>query len=278
MMAIEDSPEALRAALEWQLELGADEAVGDAPLDRYAEFAAEKAAREAKPPKDAPKKDFVPAMPAARAPVAFGDEAKAEDVQAAREAAAACVTLEALAEAVAAFDRCDLKKGARTTVFSDGRPAARLMVVGEAPGRDEDQQGKPFVGRSGQLLDRMLAAIGLDRRAEEAERAVYISNVIPWRPLENRNPSDDEVAMMLPFIERHIVLAAPEVLLFLGNTPTKALLGTTQGITRMRGHWGEWGGVPAMPSFHPAYLLRQPHLKRESWKDLRAVRSRLGGG
>ncbi len=278
MMAIEDSPEALRAALEWQLELGADEAVGDAPLDRYAEFAAEKAAREAKPPKDAPKKDFVPAMPAARAPVAFGDEAKAEDVQAAREAAAACVTLEALAEAVAAFDRCDLKKGARTTVFSDGRPAARLMVVGEAPGRDEDQQGKPFVGRSGQLLDRMLAAIGLDRRAEEVERAVYISNVIPWRPLENRNPSDDEVAMMLPFIERHIVLAAPEVLLFLGNTPTKALLGTTQGITRMRGNWCEWGGVPAMPSFHPAYLLRQPHLKRESWKDLRAVRSRLGGG
>ena len=123
----------------------------------------------------------------------------------------------------------------------------------------------------------MLAAIGLGRRAENPANAVYISNVIPWRPLENRNPSDDEVAMMLPFIERHITLAAPEVLLLLGNTPTKALLGTSQGITRMRGTWGDWRGVPAMPSFHPAYLLRQPHLKRESWKDLQAVRDKLAG-
>jgi DNA polymerase len=275
MIRIEDSPHALRAALEWQIELGADEAVADAPADRYAENAALLAARAEKAA--APEKPDS-ARPAARAPVISDDEAKAENVQAAREAAAACDTLEALAEAVAAFDRCDLKKGARNTVFADGNPAARLMVVGEAPGRDEDREGKPFVGRSGQLLDRMLAAIGLDRRAEDPATAVYISNVIPWRPLENRNPSDDEVAMMLPFIERHIELAKPEVLLFLGNTPTKALLGTTQGITRMRGTWGDWRGIPAMPSFHPAYLLRQPHLKRESWKDLQAVRDRLAGG
>jgi len=150
--------------------------------------------------------------------------------------------------------------------------------VGEAPGREEDREGRPFVGRSGQLLDRMLAAIGLSRRAETPETAVYITNVIPWRPLENRTPSDDEISMLAPFARRHIELARPEALLLLGNAPTRALCETTTGITRMRGKWREVLGIPALPTFHPAYLLRQPQLKREAWRDLLALRARLDAG
>ncbi len=146
------------------------------------------------------------------------------------------------------------------------------MIVGEAPGRDEDLQGKPFVGRAGQLLDRMLGAIGLSR----AEN-VYITNVLPWRPPQNRDPKPDEIAMLTPFLARHIALVAPEVLVVMGNISCDALLGR-RGITRLRGKWAEAQGLPALPMFHPAYLLRQPQMKREAWADLLELKAKLRAG
>ncbi|MVX50963.1 uracil-DNA glycosylase, partial [Rhodobacter sphaeroides] len=192
----------------------------------------------------------------------------------ARRAAAAAPTLEALREAMAAYDHCDLKRGARNTVFSDGHPAARLMLIGEAPGREEDAAGRPFVGRAGQLLDRMFAAIGLSRTSPDAETALYITNVMPWRPPQNRDPSAEEVAMMTPFLARHVELAAPDLIVVTGNTACAALLGRT-GITRLRGRWAEAWGRPVMPMCHPAYLLRNPEAKREAWADLLEVKARL---
>ncbi|MDO6585641.1 uracil-DNA glycosylase [Salipiger sp. 1_MG-2023] len=247
---------AARAALEWQLELGADECIADAPVDR---FAAEIEAREAK------------AAPVAAAPVAGQAVTAVEQdpVQEAERAAAGAATLEQLREAMAAFDLCDLRHGARNLVFCDGVPGAKVMIVGEAPGRDEDRQGKPFVGRAGQLLDKMLAAIGLSRSEN-----VYITNVLPWRPPQNRDPRPAEIAMIKPFLARHIALADPDLLLIVGNISCNALLGKT-GITRLRGHWAEAEGRPAIPTFHPAYLLRQPQAKREAWADMLALSARL---
>ncbi|EAR49906.1 uracil-DNA glycosylase [Oceanicola granulosus HTCC2516] len=251
---------AAKAALDWQIELGADEAIGDAPVDRYALDAA-----RAKPtaPVAAPNAVPVPAAP---------DDPVAE----ARRLAAGARDLGGLAAAMEGFEHCALKAGARSFVFCDGNPDARLMIVGEAPGREEDRAGRPFVGRAGQLLDRMLAAIGMARAAPDAAHAVYITNVLPWRPPENRRPERAEIAMFLPFLEAHIALARPEVLVLMGNTPCDALLGRS-GITRMRGSWTEVLGVPALPMFHPAFLLRQPQAKREAWADLLDVQARLRG-
>jgi DNA polymerase len=176
------------------------------------------------------------------------------------------------------FEGCALKKGAKNLVFSDGNPAARVMIVGEAPGREEDMAGLPFVGRSGQFLDRMLAAIGLSRAAEDPGAAVYITNVLPWRPPQNRDPSTDEVAAMVPFLHRHIEIKAPEVLVTMGNSATKTLLETTTGIMRMRGQWTAWRGIPVLPMLHPAALLRTPALKRQAWADLLALRVWLDEG
>jgi len=198
--------------------------------------------------------------------------AAADPVAEARALAAAAPDLAALRAALEGFEHCDLKRGARNLVFADGDPAARLMIVGEAPGRDEDLQGRPFVGRAGQLLDRMLAAIDMGRA--RADAPVYIANVLPWRPPQNRDPTPDEIAMMLPFLERHIALANPAVLVVMGNSACAALLGR-RGITRMRGIWESVLGRPAMPTFHPAYLLRNPAAKREAWADLLAIRARL---
>ena len=248
-----------RALLEWQVELGATEAILDAPLDRYALEAA----------KPAPK---VPAS--APVPVAAPEPVQTDAVADARAAAAGAGDLDALAAAMHAFEHCELKKGARSFVFCDGQPAARVMIVGEAPGREEDRAGKPFVGRAGQLLDKMLAAIDMGRAHDDAAQAVYITNVLPWRPPSNRTPDKDEIAMMLPFLERHIALANPGIIVVMGNTPCQALLGRT-GITRMRGNWVEVLGRPCLPMFHPAYLLRNPIAKREAWADLLALKARL---
>ncbi|MBJ3761373.1 uracil-DNA glycosylase [Maribius pontilimi] len=247
-----ESFEAARAALAWQVELGADEAICDAPVDRYAASAAPKPKAE---PRSAPQPK------AAHDPVAD-----------ARAAAAAAQDLTGLRAAMAAFEGCDLKRGARNLVFSDGDPAARVMIVGEAPGRDEDLEGRPFVGRAGQLLDRMLGAIGLDRTAPAS---VYITNVLPWRPPSNREPKPDEIALMLPFVERHIALADPEILVLMGNISCQALLGR-RGITKMRGQWAKLGARPVLPMLHPAYLLRTPTAKRDAWSDLLALKARLG--
>lgn len=252
--------------LEWQLELGADEAMLDAPVNRLAPVAA---AAEAPLPQ-------APAAPAAPpAPAALMQPLTGDVVAEAEALAAAAPTLEALAAAQAAFDGVELKRGARNFCFADGNPAARLMIVGEAPGEDEDAAGKPFVGRAGQLLDRMLAAIGLSRHDPDPGRAAYITNVLTWRPPGNRSPSPAEIAASLPFLRRHVELAAPEVILLMGNTPCQAVLGRT-GILRLRGQWTEAFGRPAMPLTHPAYLLRTPAAKREAWADLLEVADRLG--
>lgn len=246
---------AARAALEWQMELGADEPIGDLPVNRY-EVAAE-----------APK-------PAAVAePVA---PTEADPVEVARQAAAAATGLESLAEIQSAYEHCEIRKGARNFVFADGNPEARVMILGEAPGRDEDREGRPFVGRAGQLLDRMFSAIGLARTAHHADEALYITNVMPWRPPQNRDPEPDEIAMMLPFVTRHVEFVNPDILVLMGNTPCAAALGK-RGILRLRGHWTEAFGRPAMPMTHPAYLLRNPAAKREAWADLLEIKARLKG-
>lgn len=255
-------PRTALALLEWQIELGATEAIGETPVNRYE---AEPPPRQAAAAPPSPR--AAPAVPPAPAP-------EVDAVAVARAAAAAAGDLEALRTALGAFDHCELRRGARSLVFSDGNPAARVMVIGEAPGRDEDMQGKPFVGRAGQLLDRMFACIRLGRAEPAAERALYIANVLPWRPPQNRDPQADEVAMMLPFLQRHVDLVDPEVLVLMGNHSCGALLGR-KGITRLRGQWSQALGRPALPMFHPAYLLRNPHAKREAWHDLLMLQARL---
>lgn len=244
------------ALLDWQIELGATEAIMDAPVNRY----------DIPAVVEKPKKAQASAVPATTQP------AKIDAVSVAEQAAAAAQTLDDLRAAMAAYDHCELKKGARNLVFSDGQPGARVMLVGEAPGRDEDREGRPFVGRAGQLLDKMLAAINMGRTDTDAP--VYITNVLPWRPPQNRDPKPDEIAMMKPFLLRHIDLAAPDVLVIVGNWSCQALLGK-RGITRLRGTWTEAAGRPALPMFHPAYLLRSPEFKREAWADLLSLQAKL---
>lgn len=256
--------------LEWQCELGADEAMLDAPLDRFAPVAAmaEAAPGEAAPPL---------APPSARPPSAAPMLALSDDVVAEAEALAAGATsLAELAAAQSAFDGVELKRGARSFCFADGNPAARVMIIGEAPGEDEDAAGKPFVGRAGQLLDLMLAAIGLSRGSPDPARSAYITNVLTWRPPGNRRPEASEIAASLPFLRRHVELADPDLVLLMGNTPCQAILGRT-GILKLRGQWTEAFGRPALPMAHPAYLLRNPAAKRDAWADLLALSARLDG-
>lgn len=241
------------SCLEWQIELGADEATCDAPVDRYGLEAA------------APK-------PKAAAPEGVVPVAEVDPVAVAEGAAAGAVDLDALRAAMAAFAHCSLKSGAKSLVFADGDPAARIMIVGEAPGRDEDREGLPFVGAAGQLLDKMLAAIEIERAS-----GVYITNVLPWRPPQNRDPKPEEIAMMRPFVERHIALADPDVIVLMGNISCQALLGK-RGISRLRGQWAEVLGKPVLPMFHPAYLLQNTAAKREAWADLLALKARLRDG
>jgi DNA polymerase len=274
--------DALLAALAWQVELGADEAVGEAPVDRFAESAAARPPAQAEPPAAAPApaapRPGRGAAPSRPAPAARAADSATDAAAAARDIAAACHDLPSLAAALAAFDGCALKLGARSCVFADGFPSARVMVVGEAPGREEDLAGKPFVGRSGQLLDRMLAEIGLDRRRDDPDSGAYITNVVPWRPVENRTPSADEIALLAPFALRHVELADPDFLLLAGASAARALLGTTDGVLRLRGRWRRGpGGRPCLPTLHPAYLLRAPAQKRLAWRDLLALRAALDG-
>ena len=249
---------AARALLAWQVELGATEAICDAPVNRYELEArvAPAAAAAAAPP-----------VPGAAPAILRADEP--DPVAEAERAARGADTLDALRAALEDFEGCDLKRGARTTVFCDGTAGARVMIIGEAPGRDEDREGRPFVGRAGQLLDRMLGAVGLSR-----DESVYITNVMPWRPPQNRDPKPEEIAMMKPFLEAHVRLAKPEVLVIMGNISCQALLGK-RGITRLRGRWDQAWDTPALPMFHPAYLLRTRLAKREAWADMLELRARL---
>ena len=284
------SPEAARAALEWLVECGADEAIGEAPVDRRAlpdrapaeprADAATGIAPEAGPgtgsvaadeaPPPAPRPAPRPARPAEGSDLA-GAVAEAE------RAAEGAGDLGALRAALDAYPHCELRRGARSLVFADGTPGAPLMILGEAPGRDEDREGRPFVGAAGRLLDKMLAAIGRDRADADPSRAVYVANVLPWRPPGNRTPTPEEMAMMTPFARRHVALAAPRLVVPMGNVPLAALTGRT-GITKARGVRVDAAGVPAIPTFHPAYLLRSPERKREAWADLQAIRDLLAEG
>ncbi|KAA2314585.1 uracil-DNA glycosylase [Pseudooceanicola sediminis] len=254
-----------RTLLEWQVELGVDECIGEAPVNRF-ELAPE-----------APAKPARAAAQVRHAPEEVRERLEVDAVDVARQAAQSAGSLDALRTALDAYDHCELRLGARNLVFADGVPGARVMILGEAPGRDEDREGRPFVGRAGQLLDKMLAAIGLSRTAEDVSRAVYITNVLPWRPPQNRDPKPEEIAMMLPFLQKHVALAKPDVLVLMGNISCQAALGQ-RGILKLRGHWSEAFGLPALPMTHPAYLLRQPHAKREAWADLLSLSARLGQG
>jgi uracil-DNA glycosylase family 4 len=253
--------------LAFYLEAGVDCALTDMPVNRLADPDLAPAASETAPAR--PVRAAAP-LPAPRAEIAPAPEAA---VLSAREAARTAPTLEALRALLENFEGCALKSTATRLVFSDGNPQARIMFVGEAPGREEDLEGLPFVGRSGKLLDRMIAAIGLDR-----SRA-YIANVIPWRPPGNRTPTPQETQICLPFIQRQIELVNPDVLVTLGNPSTQTLLSTREGIMKTRGRWLEYDTgsrvIRALATFHPAYLLRSPSYKRLAWQDLRAIAKAL---
>ncbi len=274
---------ALRQVLDWQVEAGADEAILPDPVDRFA--AQREKMRADKPaPAPAPAPAAPPQMPQdggagrnagtgpARPEIAVAAKA--------RSLAGSAQDLDTLRAALSDFDGCSLRKTATNLVFADGKFGAPLMLIGEAPGRDEDRQGLPFVGASGQLLDAILAAIGRDRSS------VYISNILPWRPPGNRQPTPIEVAACLPFIQRHIELAKPKIILCLGGTSAKTLLARSEGITKLRGTWFDYlpaplvaeaapVSIPAFATYHPAYLLRQPIAKRQAWQDFLAIKTKL---
>ena len=261
------APASARQLLDFYLEAGADALLGEEPVDRFAGPAPVSRAIAATP---APSKaDRVPLVPAAAPAPAAPDAAATE----AREAARSAQTLDELRAILERFEGCALKATASRLVFSDGNPEARVMLVGEAPGRDEDIEGLPFVGRSGKLLDLMLAAIGLDRSS------VYIANVVPWRPPGNRTPTPQETQICLPFITRQIELADPDILVCLGGPAAQTLLGQS-GITKIRGRWFNYmigaREIRAMPTFHPAFLLRSPLQKRFAWRDFLALKKALG--
>ncbi|TAJ40240.1 MAG: uracil-DNA glycosylase [Reyranella sp.] len=267
--------EDLAALLKWYVDHGLDESIGEEAVDRFALPPPAAAASPAAPPRNtaAPTPIRAPAPPpAVRAPVPLESPQLVED---ARDLAGRCATIAELEEAVRAFEGCALKRTAKNTVFADGVPGAPVMIVGEAPGADEDRLGKPFVGVSGQLMDRMFDAIGMSR-----ERDLYITNILFWRPPGNRTPTLAEQAVCVAFTRRHIELAKPKVLVLAGGTAAKAMLETTEGIMRLRGKWtslklDDGTEVPTMPTFHPAYLLRTPASKRQSWLDLLAIDKRL---
>ena len=268
-----------RALLEWQVELGVTDAVLAEPVDRFVQPAAALDEAPMPPAMTAPGAVSF-AAPDAGAPLAPAVHVAAPEIDAvalATQAAQRARSLPDLAEALADFAPCELRRGARNCVFSDGNPNAQVMIVGEGPGAEEDKLGKPFVGRAGQLLDQMFGAIGLTRSSPDPAASVYITNTVPWRPPGNREPTPEELAMLRPFLLRHIELAAPRVLVLVGNVACDALLGR-RGILRLRGHWTQAGDLPAMPMTHPAYLLRNPAAKREAWADLLSIKARLASG
>jgi DNA polymerase len=250
------------SALAWLVEAGADEAMGDAPADRFV----------SRPPVQ-PAKPSVPVAARTPAPPKAVPPLESDSIGTAIELARDANSLAELKAALEGFEGCALKRSATNTVFADGNPANRIMFIGEAPGRDEDKQGLPFVGRAGKLLDKMMAAIHLDRTT------AYITNVINWRPPDNRDPSPEEAAMCLPFLRRHIELVNPEVMILLGAVAVRHVMGRSDGIMKTRGRWLDYSVngrmVPVMPTLHPAYLLRQPAHKKLAWRDLQAIEEKI---
>jgi DNA polymerase len=261
----------LAELLRWQMEAGVDETIGEHPVNRY-EIAtvAASAAPTPQPASTVRGPHSVPLSPPLPAP-----PTSERAVHTAADLAGHANTLEELHGALEAFDGCTLKRTATNLVFADGNPRARIVLIGEAPGAEEDRKGLPFVGPSGRLLDRMLASIDLDRTK------VLISNIIYWRPPGNRNPATSEVAMCMPFVERLLELVDPDILVALGGPSAGALLGQKEGIGKLRGRWFTYQTprlarpIAARALFHPAYLLRSPAQKRLAWRDLLAIREKI---
>ena len=262
----------LSQLLAFYLEAGVDCALSEEPVDRLSDSGQGEALKHPLParPSRPERPDPPPPLPRRKPSRCLRPTPR---LRRAREAARTAASLEILRDMLEKFDGCALKSTATRLVFADGNPKARIMFVGEAPGRDEDIEGLPFVGRSGKLLDRMIASIGLDRSK------VYIANVIPWRPPGNRTPTPQETQICLPFIQRQIELVDPDILVTLGNPSTQTLLSTREGIMKTRGRWFNYDTgtrvIRAMATFHPAYLLRSPSYKRLSWQDLRAIAKAL---
>ncbi|MFK0682987.1 uracil-DNA glycosylase [Ochrobactrum sp. BD67] len=271
----------IEGLLRFYAEAGVDMPLSETPIDRFAEpqrvAPSQPATQAASVPERARQQQPRPApapAPTSRPVQAAADLPDTAQIALAREAAAQASTLDELREKLAAFDGCNLKFTAKNLCFADGDPSSDIMFIGEAPGRDEDMEGLPFVGKSGQLLNRMIESIGLKREN------VYIANTIPWRPPGNRTPTPLETELCRPFIERQIELAAPKVLVALGGPAGKALTGAPEGILRLRGNWKlhrtpSGVEIPVMPTLHPAYLLRTPAQKRFAWRDFLAVKLKL---
>lgn len=290
------TPQMAASLLQFYAQAGVVDLLGDEPIDRYADTIKQLEERKAKkaakmdqmlssnkaraenirPQSSAPSQTQHPAQRPAQRPeqasttLAVPDQAAMKETQ---ELAQSAKTIEELSAIIKSYKGCNLCHSAKNTVFADGNPKAPIMLIGEAPGRDEDMHGIPFVGPAGQMLDKMLAAISLDRTS------CYISNIIPWRPPGNRTPVAHEIELCRPFVERHIELAQPKLLIFMGNVSTKTLLNTNKGILSIRGKWDEYKigeeAVPAMPTLHPAYLLKNPVAKRNAWNDLLAIQAKL---
>ena len=272
------------SALSWLVDAGADEAIGSGPVNRFQAKSANQALANrtgartltARDPSPRPAAEGAMRRAATTPTSVLNPRAYDNDhVGQALEIAGACRSLIELRASLEAFEGCSLKQFANSTVFADGDPEARIMFIGEAPGFEEDKTGLPFVGRAGKLLDKMLASVGLDRTS------AYIINVLPWRPPDNRNPDLSEVAKCIPFLRRHIELHAPEIIVLLGASPLKHVLGKTEGILQTRGKWLQYhvAGrlVPVMPTLHPAYLLRQPAHKKLAWRDLLSIIDKFEG-
>ncbi len=260
--------------LEWYRAMGVDEAIAEAPQDWFAAVPRYEPIPGALSKPAAPavhERKLAPRQQAGLAVPQNVETAPAADPMAARELARSAGNLAELRTLLEAFEGCALKQTAARLCLARGSPEARIMLIGEAPGKDEDAKGQPFVGRAGQLLDRMLAAIGL------TEADVYITNLVFWRPPGNRTPSPGEVQVCQPFVERQIELLEPELLIFLGNAAAKQLTGATEGIMKLRGKWLSYAGIRSMATLHPAYLLRNPIAKRLAWRDLLSIREALDG-
>lgn len=268
----------IKIIMHWLSSLGIDETLSPVPVDRTNVKAASPAINAPSSSYESPAKtvtaSFIPSTPSPSALAPAASASLAATIAEARKLADKATTLEDLRHAVSHFDGCTLKKTAKNTVFSDGIPGSPVMLIGEAPGADEDRQGIPFCGASGQLLDMMLKSIGLER-----SRNFYITNTLFWRPPGNRTPTPDELNICLPFVEKHIAISNPKLLILVGGTAAKNLLGETAGITRLRTRKFEYknqyiiNSIPTRVVFHPSYLLRQPAHKRMAWQDLLAIRA-----
>lgn len=249
-----------KALLEWQVEFGVDETISETPVNRF----------EVKPePKKTPAASVAPV--AGKPPIPPKKMDEIDGAELARAAARSAADIGALKAALGAFEACELKRGARNLVFADGAFGARVMIIGDAPDRDEDLSGQPFTGAAGTLLDKMLGAIDLSRA-----ESVYVTKVLPWRLPRGQDPQAKDLAMMLPFLERHVGLANPDFVVLMGNIACQAVLGK-RGISRLRGQWGEAMGLPVLPMYPPERLMRDPEKKREAWADLLSLKARLAG-